>query len=630
MCGIAGYISKDNDKNLKPKVEKMLSTIVHRGPDGSGTYFYNDHVGLGHRRLSIIDLTDNGKQPMNYQGRYHITFNGEIYNYIELRRKLESYGMVFNTETDTEVLLASYCRWGKDCVSHLNGMWAFAIFDEAAGELFASRDRFGVKPFYYYIDGEKFVFGSEIKELLEVMPKPIKADRDHLSAYLVSGSFDYDEGTMFDGVKQLVGGYNLVLDCDNLTYSIERYYDLRKIKQNNNTREENEGLFRERFEQSVRFRLRSDVPVGSCLSGGLDSSAIVCMVHEVLNQDNDSSSCQATVSSCFEDKKYDEQEYIDEVAKKTGVESYKVFPDMDRLFEKLDQIIWHMDEPFAGTSIYAQWCVFEEAKRQGLTVMLDGQGSDEQLAGYTPFYKVLFIELMKKTKWKQLKKEVDAYRLLRSDSEPVGFSEVMMSTISSFLLPDFLRSFFNKIYLKKVTGLPFPKEMYHSRATQKIYRAYNKRDAGQYIYASMHYGLRTLLHYEDRDSMAHSIESRVPFLDYELVEFVYSVPLEHKIVNGRTKNLIREGLKNVLPDQIYNRISKLGFVTPEDKWIKENEDFIYRELDQACDRLNGLLDKNQVVKWYGSHVKSMRRGDSTCFRIICAAHWADVFDVSII
>lgn len=638
MCGIAGYISKKESEKLPETIDRMLNIIIHRGPDGSGRYIYKDRVGLGHRRLSILDLSDNGAQPMTYRGRFHITFNGEIYNYIELREELEKKGYSFYSDTDTEVLLASYAEWGDECVSRFNGMWAFAVFDEEKNHLFCSRDRYGVKPFYYYYDENSMIFGSEIKEILSVMPGQIQADMDHLSAYLAKGSLDYDEGTLFKGVKQLSGGYNLYIDCENLHFSVVRFYDLRQIScsnlaqnhldQKNLTKEENYKCFKEKFLKSVRLRLRSDVQVGSCLSGGLDSSAIVCAVHEELKHQGKEEQ-QYTVSSCFDDRRYDEREYIDEVVKHTGIISYKVFPDMGKVFEKLDQIIWHMDEPFAGTSVYAQWCVFEEAKKRGLAVMLDGQGSDEQLAGYTPFYKVLFIDLFRKGQWKRLRREINAYRTLRSESEPVPYREVLLSTIGSLLFPDHIRYRINKIYHKKISGRPLPERMYQGKDLEESYRSYDKRNPQKYIYAGMYHGLRTLLHYEDRNSMAHSIESRVPFLDYELAEFIYSVPLEQKIENGRTKNLLREGLRAILPDTIYNRISKLGFVTPEDQWLKDNEEFFYGELEKACDRLGSVLDKKQVLDWYKTHVQSTRMGDSTCFRIICAAHWADVFDVKV-
>lgn len=626
MCGIAGYICKEEKSDIKNIIEEMLSIIVHRGPDGEGVYVYNGRVALGHRRLSIIDLSEAGKQPMDYMGRYHVTFNGEIYNYQELRRELEKKKYTFATQTDTEVIPAAFHEWGKDCVRHFNGMWAFAIYDDKTNKLFCSRDRFGVKPFYYYYDENRLIFASEIKELIKVIGGQIKADIDHVSAYLCYGTIDYDDGTMFKGIKQLIGGNNLLVDCNELSLRFERYYDLKK-EQNNNSRKENERLFREYFINSVKLRMRSDVPLGSCLSGGLDSSAIVCTVNKFRNKENNDNKGQITISSCFEEKKYDEQEYIDEVLSKTGIKGYKIFPEMDILFDKLDRIIWHMDEPFGSTSVYAQWCVFEEAKKQGLTVMLDGQGSDEQLAGYTPFYNVLFIDLMKKGKWKKLKREVKAYKELRANSESSSFVEIILSALTSFLFPDWIRYRLNRIYRNKVSGLPFPKSMYQKKQNKIYYKLYNKRDSRQFIYAGMNCGIRGLLHYEDRNSMAHSIESRVPFLDYNLADFIYSVPLEHKIVNGRTKNLIREGLRDILPETIYNRISKLGFVTPEEKWLMENEVFIYKELEKACDRLKKIIDKEQVLAWYKKHLHSTRMGDSTCFRIICCAHWADVFGV---
>lgn len=632
LCGIAGRVSLNTDQSVTDSVRRMLDTIVHRGPDGWGVETLDGHVGLGHRRLAILDLTEKGKQPMCRANRYWITFNGEIYNYLELRQELQAMGEAFRTDTDTEVLLAAYARWGTECVSHFNGMWAFAIYDAIAQTLFCSRDRFGVKPFYYTVVNDQFFFASEIKALLAVLPQRPKADMTHLAAYLADGILDADEGTMFDGVSQLLGGYNLLLDCRDLSFRISRWYDLRTVKANNNTKEQNYALFREKFLHSVGLRLRSDVPVGSCLSGGLDSSSIVCAVHELLEEKrkrNDSVPSQYTISSCFEDLRYDEREYSDAVVKHTGATHYQVFPDMGKVFTELDKIIWHMDEPFGGTSIYAQWCVFREAKKNGLIVMLDGQGADEQLAGYTPFYRVLFLQLLKTGQWGRLFHEMKCYQSLRAGSEPIPTRELLLSVLGTWLLPDSVRFWLNKLWRRKSEGRPLPAYMYDNPLSVGAYLDYDKRDVQKFIYTSLQHGMRALLHYEDRDSMAYSIEARVPFLDYELAEFIYSVPFDQKIENGRTKNLLREGLKDILPEKIYNRISKLGFVTPEDVWLKENEEFFYKELNKACDRLSRVLDKEKVLQWYKGHVKATRCGDTTCFRIICAAHWADVFDVMV-
>lgn len=402
-----------------------------------------------------------------------------------------------------------------------------------------------------------------------------------------------------------------------------------KVKYNDNSKEENYKIFKEKFLKAIEIRLRADVPVGSCLSGGLDSSSIVCAVHENLKNKN-ATDIQHTVSSCFDDKKYDEQEYIDAVVRDTSVEAHKVFPDMGEVFDVLDKIIWHMDEPFAGTSIFAQWNVFKTAKEHGLTVMLDGQGADEQLAGYTPFYQVLFVDLFKRGKFKQLNKEIKSYLSLRAGTEVKKPWEIMASALVSAVFPESFKFKLHNVYRKFIGGgMPFPDRFYNNKVYKKSHGAYNMKDARKYIDASMHQGMRSLLHYEDRDSMAHSIESRVPFLDYELAEFIFSVPIGQKIEEGKTKNIMREGLKDILPTEIYNRYSKLGFVTPEDKWLKENEEFFYDELEKACDVLSAIVEKERVMNWYKSHVQKTKRGDSTCFRIICAAHWVQVFGVDL-
>ena len=626
MCGIAGFISSYDKEDIYDSVGKMLDTIIHRGPDGYGIREFGKRVCLGHRRLAILDLSDDGLQPMQYAERYWVTFNGEIYNYIELREELQDKGLSFTTQTDTEVLIAAYSVWGEKCVEHFNGMWAFAIYDTVNKTLFCSRDRYGVKPFYYELTDERFVFASEIKEILAVKQDRPRANRDNLIAFLTNGTLDANDNTMFDGIKQLVGGHNLVFDCSEHKIRIYKWYDLSKIDLNNNNKEENYKRFADEFIRAVRLRLRADVPVGSCLSGGLDSSAIVCTVHEILkNQGKEE--IQYTVSSCFEDKAYDEQEYIDAVVNETGVKSYRVFPDMQDVFAELDNIIWHMDEPFASTSIFAQWNVFREARKRGLTVMLDGQGSDEQLAGYTPFYKVLFLDLLKKGRFVKLGKEISAYKKMRSDSESSATWELLASTVLTLLFPDTFRYKMNKLFRKHNSGMPFPDKYYDIATSRSGWEGYDKRDPQKYIYTSLNYGLRALLHYEDRDSMAFSIESRVPFLDRDLTEFVYSVPLNHKIEDGKTKNILREGLKSLLPQKIYNRYSKLGFVTPEDKWLRENEEFFYMELERSCDILKEIVDKDRVMEWYRKNIDKTRRGDSTCFTIICAAHWVRVFNV---
>lgn len=626
MCGICGFVSPKN-KIDHDVFEKMIHIIEHRGPDDAGSY-YGEHLALGHRRLSIIDLSKEGHQPFHYKNRYIMVFNGEIYNYLELKKNLEQDGYQFQTKTDTEVLVAMYDRYQEKCVEQLNGMWAFCIYDKQKNQLFCSRDRFGVKPFYYTETSTgDFIFGSEIKQILEGKPDGIEANRERLLDFLILGALDHTNETMFRDILQLRGGHNLIYDLSKGQLTIQKWYDLAAVKEKKNGFEADCRTFEKRFDESVALRLRSDVPVGSCLSGGLDSSAIVTVGNRLINENNLPID-QYSVSSCFNDARYDERDYIEEVVNQTGTKNFQVFPEMDDLFSEVDKIIWHMDEPFGSTSIYAQWSVFKEAKKQGLTVMLDGQGADEQLAGYTAFYQMLFVNLLRRGKFITFFKEVKAYKQLRGKSEVLSAKILAMSSIADAFLSKKIRRILRSRY--KVTAgskMPFNEADVLERLNNR--KAYDPRDSRQYILDSIQGGMSALLHYEDRDSMAHSVESRVPFLDYRLVEAIYAMPLESKINHGITKAVLREGLKKDLPEKIRTRYSKLGFVTPEDKWMKENHTFIHEELMKATERLAPILEKNLVDKWYTDQHQKIKRGDFMTWRIICAGRWAEIFNVSI-
>ena len=512
MCGIAGYYNV-NKKINQEKFEKMVDIIEHRGPDDRGTYYWNG-LALGHRRLSIIDLSLDGHQPFFYKERYVMVFNGEIYNYKELKNELVEKGYQFKTKTDTEVLIAAYDCYGKECVQRFNGMWAFAIYDKQKNELYCARDRFGIKPFYYFWDKNELIFGSEIKQILCMMNQNPTVNRKRLLEFLVCGDQDYTEETMFQNIMQLRGGCEIIFNLTQNELQVNRYYDLRKRKILKNSYEENCSRFKNTFENSIRLRMRADVPVGYCLSGGLDSSSIVSVANELVKKSGKKVE-QHAVSSCFEDKAYDEQEYIDEVIKSTNIYSHRIYPDGSTLFDEVDKIIWHMDEPFGSTSIYAQWNVFREARKNGLTVMLDGQGADEQLAGYSAFYGVHFADLLKRRKYISFWREVRAYKKLRASTEAhVNAKQIVLAAVAAAHAPKNVHNILSETYLASL-GLPFSaeqlKEVYQDR------NIYPMGDSKQYILDSMQCGMQALLHFEDRDSMAFSIESRVPFLDYELV-----------------------------------------------------------------------------------------------------------------
>lgn len=630
MCGIAGIVSNKKKDNLENMINGMLETIVHRGPDGSGKKFFDDKVALGHRRLAIIDLSEKGLQPMEWNKRYWITFNGEIYNYKELREQLiKEKNFSFESETDTEVILAAFAAWGEKCVNYFNGMWSFVIFDRNNQKMFCSRDRYGVKPFYYSMVDDYFVFGSEIKEILKISKGLIKANQKNLEAFLVNGLLDTNNETMFEGIFQLEGGCNLWLDNKTLNYKIERWHHIEKIKSNSFGKKKNCEIFRKKLFLAIRLRLRSDVPIGSCLSGGLDSSAIVCIANSILKEEKDNVE-QYTITSCFTDEKYDEQKYADAVTEKTGTISYKIYPDIDKFFKEIDKIVWHMDEPFISMSMFAQWNIFREAKRKGLKVMLDGQGADEQLAGYTSFYNALFYDLLKKGKVKRLFREIKGFKRIRAESEKMSTVERVFSLIARFMIPGSLLYKIRLRYNDKKTELPFAKRMYFNDVIMSKNKLCDGKNQQRFVYGNMYTGMRALLHYEDRDSMAHSIKARVPFLDADLSEFIYSIPLEEKIEDGKTKDILREALKDVLPESIYRRYSKLGFVTPQDAWINENKEFFYSELEKGCERLKTLIDKKRILNWYKNNIgKDSAAVGNIAFRIICAAHWADVFNVKV-
>ena len=414
MCGIAGILNFNRSKVLHDDLQKITDVIAHRGPDGEGHWINeNKNVGFGHRRLSIIDLTDSGKQPMHYaSGRYTITFNGEIYNYIELRELLKTKGYIFLSNSDTEVLLAMY-DWKKEhCLSFLDGMFAFAIWDENEQSLFCARDRFGEKPFYYSLEnGKEFCFASEMKAL---WAHGISKENDNkvLDNYLKTGSAIFAEDatkTFYAKIKQLDSGHYLIIN-NKMELLTKCYYHLDHIQLNKNIKltdaiEE----FKQLFLESIKLRLRSDVSVGSSLSGGLDSSSIVMLIDSL----KDSMINQHTFSARFDGFVRDEGVQMHQVLNKCkNVVPHEVWPQEQEFQEIIDKIIFHQEEPFGSSSVFAQWKVMELAKKNGTVVLLDGQGADEYLAGYLPFYGLYFKQLFFTNK-KKYQYEKAAYFKLR-------------------------------------------------------------------------------------------------------------------------------------------------------------------------------------------------------------------------
>ncbi len=622
MCGIAGVVSKGNiDTEL---FEKMTDIIAHRGPDDRGIWS-DEGISLGHRRLSIIDLSMAAHQPYIFKDRYVLIFNGEIYNYIELRQELTDIGITFHTESDTEVLAASYAVWGQECVEHFNGMWAFAIFDRDEQILFCSRDRYGVKPFYYCITPEGMIFGSEIKQILLMRDTDVHSNMRKVYEYLINGKIDRSEDTMFEGILQLMPGHNIVYDLKDHTYLIKEYYDVYRVIAGRNNKmgyRRAAGRFLDCYKDAVSLRLRSDVRLGFCLSGGLDSSANVCLAKAVQNDIR-----QETVTHCSSYAEYDEWDYADKVIRQVDATSHKVYSDAENLLKDMDRFVWHNDEPFGSSAVYASWSVFKEANEQGLKVMIDGQGADELLAGYTDYFPVYFTNLIKKKRFFTFLYEVLAYYARRKSSGDYWSKNEM-------IFEPIRRAFRSgRVYNDTSSNSgavnrrsPFTEEQLNgvikdnSIGVDTDMEEFKKEDFRTIL---------GLLHCEDRMTMAHSIESRLPFLDYRMVDLLGGLPMSYRIRHGMTKAVMRKALIGVIPDTVRTRIVKLGFTTPEDRWINDNPKLFDEEVRGSVRMLadHGVLDYEHAIEWWDSVKNDLKRGNRMPWRIICAAHWMKVFDI---
>jgi asparagine synthase (glutamine-hydrolysing) len=568
MCGIAGLFRFDQQPIEQVLLKRMAQMQQHRGPDDEG-FFVDGCVGFAFRRLAILDLSPAGHQPMSgADGTCWLVFNGEIYNHNELRRELQQYGHHFRSRTDTEVILAAYAQWGVDCLSRLNGMWAFALWDSRQQQLFCARDRFGIKPFYYHQDANRLIFASEIKALFVDPQTPRQPNERAVYTYLVFQETQFGEETFFANVKQLPAAHYMLVDAQGTR--IKRYWQLDHNRYDPTiTDAEAIESFRHLFFDSVRLRLQSDVPVGTCLSGGLDSSAIVCVANHILfgNEKKPDRTVvgerQKTFSACYNDPRCDERQWISPVIAKTSAQPHYIYPDAEGLFTDLEKMLWYQEEPVGGTSIYAQWCVMHRAREAGVVVMLDGQGGDEVMGGYQRYYWSLVAGGLRSGNLALLQQALT--------ERPGSIERWRLIDLLGVLLNTLPVSWqYRVLYAQR--GLPvwlgeqMRSHSYVPESTNSCHPTWLGQELERDLIAT---SLPALLKYEERNSMAHSIEARVPFLDYRLVEFMASLPDSMKIRNGRMKWLLREGLKDVMPIEITQRRNKIGFGTPEDDWLSK-------------------------------------------------------------
>jgi len=591
MCGIAGFIdhslSADNSNLL---IEQMLQSIAHRGPDNRSKW-KDMPVVFGHNRLTIIDLSDAANQPMEYDNTC-ITYNGEIYNYIEIKKELEVKGYVFKTNSDTEVILAAYREWGTNCVKKFVGMWAFALWDKGNKTLFCSRDRFGIKPFYYIHSGAKFYFGSEYKPLKITPVFHNRINLNQVSRGLQLGWCTYRDETYYETITQLPEACNLVFKEDKVT--IEKYWDLDLSKRFSGSFDERKQKFFELFSDSIRLHMRSDVEVGACLSGGLDSSSIASSVSTIFPGTK-----FRTFTIFYSGKnEVDERPWVDEVLKKyPTLDAHHFSPTDDDIAEHFSKANYQADVPLSASSHFSQYFVMQLAAKNKIKVLLDGQGSDEMLAGYMHSFYRLFAGYFTSLQIRKYATQI-LWLAINQKYSPFKIVDVKLkSLLSAFFSEQKLYELEYKNYLPFLSNddsINFTLgKMKGSRLNNFLYHLMSTTS------------LPTLLQYEDRNSMAFSIESRVPFLDHRLVEFVFSLSDEDKIKNGTTKFILRNSLKDILPEKVAERKDKKGFVTPgEVKWLRGPLKYLLESDLREMDFINQKKAIKVIRQFKGGNDKS--------------------------
>lgn len=564
MCGIAGLLLPDAEPGRLPAavrtVEAMNALQAHRGPDDAGVYDAPGIV-LGHRRLSILDLSSRGHQPLQLADTpYWIVHNGEVYNYRELRTELTAQGFHFCSETDTEVILAAYAHWGTACVDRFNGMFAFAIWDARAHTVFCARDRFGIKPFHYVdLPDGTFAFASELKAFTALADFSPVVNDVVAAAFIGHGLVDTTNDTFLDGVHRLPAGHTMIRRAGE-TAAPRRYWDLREQCAAPRTIDNDAAVraFREGLTDSVRLRLRSDVPVGTCLSGGLDSSTLVMAVHTLLDGQA-SGSQQATFSACFPDAGLDERPFMRQVAAAADIAPHEVYPTAAQLDAEVEDLVWHQDEPFGSTSIFAQRCVFAAARGAGVPVTLDGQGADEVLGGYDHYPPTYFLQLARAGR--PVARWASAWRYARVRGMPVRRALRRARQRAAALTTSREPGVYLHPALRECARLP-PLLADGDAGPFDLYREHLCRDLERAL-------LPSLLRYADRNAMTFGVESRVPFLDHRVVELVYGFAADLLFRDGWPKWVLRAAFADRLPPAVAWRRDKLGFAPPEGRWFRE-------------------------------------------------------------
>lgn len=595
MCGISLLVRLRGHENLHEEIKVLNEQIIHRGPDDEGVYI-NKNVALGHRRLSIIDLSQGGHQPM-IRENHVIIFNGEIYNYLEIKSFLVKKGYPFRSNSDTEVILAAYEHWGQECVNHFNGMWSFIIYDRIKNIIFGSRDRYGIKPFYYFTDGECFVGASEIKQIVRYKNLN-QANEKILKDFLVFDYLEHSNETFFSGVYKLPPSHNIVIDCNTLKFDITKYYDLRSTLSNRETPSTIEEYL-DALRASVKLRLRSDVKVGTCLSGGMDSSIIAAIAAPIFFAE--SGTKFSSITSDTVDEIYSEWEFANAVVNKSNLDSIVVKPSVSDIQKCFDELTDVQEEPFSSPSIIMQHFVMQAAKANGLKVLLDGQGGDETLLGYERYYVNYLREIP----------------FLKSMS---AFFQI--SRNSKLSIPQLLSY---NLYFRDWRVRKYSTKKRFSFLHPNISIDYGMlKDSSNHssildlqIKELTKYQLPRLLRYEDKNSMFASIETRLPFLDYKVVEHAVNLNVNHKIKNGWSKWPLRKMGQEILPEKVVWRKNKLGFPAPTESIFSD------RRLFHDTIKNSQLL--NQYINFKKLNIDTL--DNNILWRMFSIAQWENKFRI---
>ena len=608
MCGILGVYSKSGVNEYL--FNTSLKLLESRGPDNSSVLEISKNVFFGHSRLSIIDLDSSNNQPFIYKN-FTLTYNGEIFNYIELRKELIELGFNFSTDGDTEVLLKSYLCWGENCVNKFNGMWSFVIHDSKTNKFFCSRDRFGIKPFYYYYDKSTFIFSSQIKPILKYYPDLKVVNYSSINDFFNSGKGADSEETWFKNIFRLHPAHNLSLDK---TIKINRYWNYPNSKINSSF-EECKNHFFKLFKDSVKIRLRSDVKLASTITAGLDSSSIVAMSNHINNQIvdtytsfSDDDSFEKSERAIFSKNEIlDESKTIEKIKHKLNIKPHYNKVDFTSYYSKLRKVIYELESPHSSTATVSAHSLYEDIRKQH-TVILEGQGADEMLGGYvTELFPILF--------WHNLKK-------MKLNSIIKLFNNYLKSYSLIFILKTYLNSLFKNRFLINYKMKLLGSDVLNKKTFKKVKSIYEKRKKRNLLINQHEKGLVNLLHYGDSLSMSNSIETRFPFLDYRLVEYCFKLPLEYLYSEGKGKYILRESMKELLPTEIYDSSLKLGFITPIEKILKNDNQI--KKLLYEKDSLE-VFDERKLKYLLDKFYSGDFDQTTIIFKILSIKIWINIF-----